>query len=390
MENNNSNNNQHSQEDNSLKENQDSPLAQNLKVPEEEENKRMEIHTLKDDLEKFKQTGGEVDFSESLNSPSQPEEKISPDEPPAFSPPPFSPDKVQEISKEGSIPSNQAVTGGDMRNNDSKAKKLLVVEIIGGALAVSLLIGIFSYFFYFKKGSSSNNVQKTPTPIASNQTSTPSQAQTPTSTPNKTPATFIHSSFFSNIDISANIDVPILSPVILKNKLSEQASTINNSSGTKTILKEIVITKNSVPVPFSDFFETIIPEISRITSKNNLKLSDLFKDDFSLEIASLNSGPQLIYVAKIKDGKDTDVKEIIEGLIEIPGLAKNLAKTHFFSDPGQPLADSFKKGSLDGTQTYYIPYTNNHLAFNFGFKNNYFIVFTSKKVYDNFIVKFLK
>ena len=77
----------------------------------------------------------------------------------------------------------------------------------------------------------------------------------------------------------------------------------------------------------------------------------------------------------------------MKDLVAVPNLAQNLAKTHFFVDPGQPVFSEFKQGQLGDVEAYYILYSNNNLAFDFGIKGDYFTVFTSKASYDNFISK---
>ncbi len=357
---------------------ENSPIAANLQSSEEEAKKRLEVHTLKEDLEKLKQAGGEVDFSDSLKEPSpnvpQPPQEQEPEkETPAFNPPPFSPDSIQEIGQEEPEASGQP----SGQSFPKKSSKLLIIEIVGAALAVSLLISIFAYLFYFKKSSQEQIASPTPAKSASPASSTPVASVSPT------PSQITHNSFFPVVDTTQNIDISLLSPVVLNNKLKEEA---NKTLATGS-LKEIILTKSKKPVAFADFFEAMVPEISAVANKDNLKLADIFENDFSLEIAYLDNGPQLMYVAKINSEKTDQLKTLLKDLVAVPNLAQNLAKTHFFVDPGQPVFSEFKQGQLGDVEAYYILYSNNNLAFDFGIKGDYFTVFTSKASYDNFISK---
>ncbi len=378
--------------------NQDnSPLAKNIEPSENEEKKRIELHTLKDDLEKFKQSGGEVDFSNSINENS-PASNPQEEKEPVFSPPPFSPDNVQEVGTNSQSSLDQQPTNNQPPRLPKKTNStMLIIEIVGGALAIALLVASGAYLVYFRKPNKNNKVALSPSPIPNQtKTLTPKPTNIPQTTPSSpisstplsttTPTTTpivqdFHQSLFSNINSSSNINVSLLSPVILKNKLEQQANT-NLPVGS---IKEVVILKNNQFVPFADFFEAMIPEISNVSSKENTKLTDVFENNFSLGIFYLNNGPQLVYVGKIKSGQVEKAKALIKDLISIPNLAQNLAKTHFFVDPGQPVFGSFKQGKLGDVSTYYIVYTNNHLSFDFGFKDNYFLVFTSKESYDKLI-----
>ena len=334
----------------------------------EEEKKRVEVHTLKSDLEKLKESGGEMDFSSSLEGEKKEE---------AFSPPPFSPDKVQEVKSEGLEP----LEGGEESQKGKKGRKL-VYEGVGGAILVLIVGALLGYFWYYPKHKKTAHAPIS-TPVAQN-TPQPSVSPKPSPTP---PAMEKYVSLFARADKVVKIDLPLLSSVTLKNQLSQEAQE-TESTGT---FKEVILTRKKRIVAFPDFLETIVPDLSPLASKKNVNLADVFEDGFSLAIIYLDNGPQLVYLGRIKNGETDSARALISSLVKEADIGSKLKNSHFFVDPGSPDSGGFRNGQLDQVQTFYLPYTNNNLAFNFGFSpDNYFMVFTSKSAYDALVSRIKK
>ena len=337
---------------------------------EEEEPKKIVYHTLEEDKEKLKESGGQLEFSSEgkeaeVKNGIEEEEKVKKEKPPVFEIPKetprmeiISPPNVPESEKEK--PSSKKPEGKSFL----KSKTILIV------IGILIIIGIFgvTYFFLYPK-----IIKKEPSP--------PPPVEKPPSGKEKPKPVEYVSLFKSQLPLKSETKLLSLSPILLKSLLDKEVSQVEEVGS----LKEVIIYYQDKPLNFYDFFRTIIPEVAETEETLNLSLEDLFEKDLSVALFYSDISTQLSYLALIKEGKENQVENFIKTLVQNPSLKDSLISTHFFVNPGNPVFDKFKEGKIDPCKTFYLPYENANLAINFGICKNYFLVASSKENVEKII-----
>ena len=343
----------------------------NQKNSQEEEPKKIIYHTLEEDKEKLKESGGQLELGSEgkeaeVKNGIEEREEVKKEKPPVFEIPKETP-RMEIISPPNVSEKEEPSQKKPERKSFLKSKTILI------AIGILIIIGILgvTYFFLYPK-------------IIKKKPSQPPPAEKPPieKPPKEKPKPVEYVSLFkSQLPLKSETKLLSLSPILLKSLLDKEVSQIEEVGS----LKEVIIYYQDKPLNFYDFFRTVIPEVAETEETLNLSLEDLFEKDLSVALFYSDTSVQLSYLALIKEGKEGEVENFIKTLAGNPNLKDSLISTHFFVNPGNPVFDKFKEGKIDPCKTFYLPYENANLAINFGICKNYFLVASSKENVEKII-----
>lgn len=391
---------------------------------------RIVIHTMDSDIEEFKKSGGQIDFSGYDGAPSgqaQPpsaqkvsgaeaslsepaggnkisavrEEPLSPPLPPAEKP------SINPVFKEGQIFSSEPRQAGEpaipMKDvfessiapekesatatepslpavQTEKKNPWTIIAAIGGIL-ILLAAGFSVYWFFIKES-------EPQPPVA---TSTPVPTETPVLTPEITPVPTILptpqpyiSLFQKPADKTAEITLSEKSQTLLLAGIIKEAQIVE----LENTFKEIIFRESDgiSILSFKDFIGLMIPQVATVAASLGTDLNDLFESNFSFFLLYDPKATQMSYAVKMKPDKYLAAANLLSLVEKENNLVLSL-KNHFLINAGEKISD-FKSGKISQIETRYMPFQNAGLAFDYGFwkEKDLFVVATSKEAINKIIL----
>lgn len=331
-------------------------------VPEPPKDSSVDLRTMQSDIQSVKQSGGasapepkkfnlgEISQNQAGNSfPSQ-GEPSSPFNSPGSSPSPFSGNDTFVPSQNQSLAAETPVI---QKSVDWKKIILVVVAVV-----LIALLGYAGYAYVYPLFFSATPENSNPVAETNPSANLPVAETNPVVTPSIiTHLPYLNASSLGSLAFSSATFKSDLASFV-KSGVSFASSTVS----------EVQIQKDGSQMNFSDFFNSIFPEIS----KENL--SNYFENDFTVFIftdADGESWPGV--VSKLKTGANLFDAESAMKLFETASNFSNI----FVEDPGTRVSKDFIDGQINLMPTRYITFTNKKAAIDYMWLGNYFIVSSS-------------
>lgn len=220
-----------------------------------------------------------------------------------------------------------------------------LIAVIGGSIAGVIVLGLIGYYLVYPLFFTT----PVPEPITE-----PAPAD-------NAPQTLPHVSLFATpLPSQAQINLPSVTPNEIRAAVAREV--MNHPA--PHVMDELAVFMNGSQVPFADFINALVPELSSATVKN------LVADDFSGFAYFDNNGHWPGYVAALRPEAIPSEAQSVFAQMESANLA-----ALYVNDPGAK--GEFKSGQVNGVPTRYSIFTTPGASFNYGIFGNYLVISTS-------------